>query len=434
MTANIITLAGNLFQRAKLAVQAGITFEGARDLYDKLGYKKFLVFSDYWGRYERGGIAARVVDAYPQATWRNAPAIIEVGVSAADSEFVNKFNALEKKLKLFHYLERADRLSGIGAYGILVIGVSKSGGLENPLMELRETEEVIYLSTYTEINAKINGLISDPQNPLFGQPESYQISLFSNTTVSAETSLPTVNKDIHHSRVIHLAEGLDEDEVFGRPRMRRVWNYLDDLDKIAGGTAEAVWLTADRGIQFDIDKDAVLDDQDKEDMADEIDEYMHGMKRFLRTQGIKANVLGSDVPDPRGAFLVTTSLIAGTVSIPQRVLFGSERGQMAGNQDERNFNSHVIERQTSYAEPKILRPLIDKLISIKALPNPKRGYRVKWPDPSTMTAKELSDVAARNAQAIRNIATQTKEGQLVVSAGEFRETFLGLPREIDSED
>ena len=62
--------------------------------------------------------------------------------------------------------------------------------------------------------------------------------------------------------------------------MEPVWNYLDDLDKIMGGSSEAVWRTVDRGIQFDIDKDADLTSEDEDDFEDEIDEYIHGLQEI----------------------------------------------------------------------------------------------------------------------------------------------------------
>ena len=150
---------------------------------------------------------------------------------------------------------------------------------------------------------------------------------------------------------------------------------------------------------------------------------------MLRTQGIKATVLGSTVPDMRGPFSVTAALIAGTIGIPLRVLFGSERGQLASTQDERNFNARVLERQQHYAEPSILRPFVDKLIALGALK--KEQYAGDGPDVHTLAKKETADVPARVAQRIRNIAAQTKDGQIVISSGEFREHFLGLPRKIE---
>ena len=67
-----------LFRRVTMT-RAGITFAGKRDLYETLGYKRDLRYEDYKERYARGGIAARIIDAFPAATWRLPPLVREVG-------------------------------------------------------------------------------------------------------------------------------------------------------------------------------------------------------------------------------------------------------------------------------------------------------------------------------------------------------------------
>lgn len=412
-----------LVSRSRLGALGGVTFDGNRRVYEKLGYKTTLGFNDYMARYRREGIARKVVTAFPSATWRNAPIIV-----TDNDNFVKAFQKLSERLSLRYYLERADSLSGIGKYGVLLIGAS-TGDLSQPLTEVGGEEDVLYLAVYTECNATVKTLVTDPTNPRFGLPEKYTITL----TANVANVSSTLAKEVHYTRLLHIAELLEEDEIFSTPRMEPVWNYLDDTLKVIGGTAEAIWLTADRGIQFDVDKDAQLDENDLADFSDEIEEYMHGYRRFIRTQGITANVLGSEVPDPSGEFSSVMALIAGATGIPSRVLLGSERGQLASSQDEKNFNARVKERQENYAEPRILRPFIDRMIDIGALP--KAEYTIEWPDPSTLTMKEKADVAARYAQGIKNIATQTKGGQIVITPDEFRKNFLNLePLEKTDED
>ena len=77
MIAQIRALASDLASRAGLASLAGLTFGGARDLYQALGYQRKLLPQDYRDRYKRNGIAARVVEAFPKATWRGGAELIE---------------------------------------------------------------------------------------------------------------------------------------------------------------------------------------------------------------------------------------------------------------------------------------------------------------------------------------------------------------------
>jgi hypothetical protein len=329
---------------------------------------------------------------------------------------------MAKRLKLYHYFERIDRIAGIGRYGVLLIGVKGAAPLDQPMPKLTGPDDVLFVAPYSEGNAKILQLDVDPTSSRYGLPLIYEIALTRDINSTMIGPSITKNVKVHYTRVIHVADGLIEDDMYGIPRMQRVWNYLDDLDKVVGGGSEAVWRTVDRGIQFDVDKEMELSEDDEEDFSQAIEDYMHGLKRYIKTRGIKANVLGSDVPDPTGAIQAVMSLIAGTSGIPQRMLLGSEAGQLASGQDERNFNARVKERQTSYAEDVILSSFADRMMVYGALPKSK--YKVKWPDVSTLTEKERADVAARFAQAITNVAKQTQGGETVMTGAEFKAKFI----------
>lgn len=417
-------MASALVTRGQFANQVGLQFGTTRDLYNVLGYARDITLQKYYQRYRRDGIASRIITALPQATWRNTPTVRAVGDLEGKEEFTKKFAELDRKTSVFQTLARMDKLSGIGRYGVLLIGLRASGPLEDQVTtrRSRDVEDVMYYSTFMEESATIKTLGADPTKSTFGQPLSYQLKLFGVQNNSEIPGSPTELRNVHHSRTLHIAEGTEEDSIFGTPRLEAVYNYLDDLDKIIGGTGEAFWRVIDRGMQFDIDKDANMSDEDAATFTDEIEDYVHGLKRYIRTQGIKTTVLGSDAPDPTGAAVAVLGLIAGTTGIPQRVLTGSERGQLASNQDERNFNARARERQTLFAEPSILIPFVDRMIAYKVLP--AVPYEIIWPDLSTLTDKEKADVAARRAQAAGNIV---KIGPDVLSNDEKRRIFFDLP-------
>lgn len=427
ITNKIRAAASVLISRAKLGDRAGITFEGSRDLYKELGYLRTLNFTDYLSRYKRGDIAAKVVDAFPEATWRNEPV-----VKSEDEKFLEEYEKLKTRTHMYHYLGRADRVSGIGRYSVLLIGSAGGAALDTPMTNLDGQEDILYFAPYHEGNAKILSLDLDTSSSRFGMPLLYSIRFNGDLIVGGTNTTGAMPTNVHWTRVVHLADNLVEDDIFGAPSMERVWNKLDDLDKVIGGSSEAVWQAANRGIQFDMDKDALLTPEDEEAFSDEIDEYEHGQRRYIRTQAITAKVLGSDVPDPRGAYQTVVSSISGATGIPQRILLGSETGQKASEQDERNFNSRVKERQELYVTPLVLGPLLVRFQALGALP--EADFKIEWPDLGTLTEKEEADVAARLGQAIKNVAGQTKEGMVVVSPKEFREKYLGIEGDVPEED
>lgn len=419
-----ISVNSELMARSQLARMAGNQFNGKRNLYDSLGYKSNLVFEDYFHKYDRGDIAGRIVNAAPNATWRNAPTIKEDDDKEHDTAFESAWEALEKKHNILHYLERVDRLAGIGRFGILVIGVRGDSDLSKPIRDnsLNGIDDIIFFSPYSEKRVEIRAWVTDPGNPRFGKPETYKVD-FAGDLDGANQSLKS--KVVHHTRVIHVAEELLEDEVYGTPRLKRVMNRLEDLEKVVGGSGEMFWRGAFKGLHFDVRSDGHLEEGDEETMSQEIDEYIHGLRRYIRTKGIDAQSLGSDVADPSGVFETIISLISGATHIPKRILLGSERGELASNQDETNWNSYISERQTTFAEPQILRELIDRLIRFGALPKPEEDYQVEWPNLFEMSDKEKAEVADKVASAIQKLAPFGETDQ-VVSIEQYVEKVLAF--------
>jgi hypothetical protein len=60
---------GAALERLGLANKMGLSFNGARDIYDVFGYKKNLDWQDFWLKYLRQDIAKRVIDYPADSTW-----------------------------------------------------------------------------------------------------------------------------------------------------------------------------------------------------------------------------------------------------------------------------------------------------------------------------------------------------------------------------
>ena len=416
-----ITALSTIISRSSLAQRLGQQFGGKRDVYEVLGYKKDLRFEDYEAKYDRQDIAARIVDAPAQATWRDFPEVKE-DKEGDETEFEKTWKALQKKLKVHHYLERIDRLSGIGCYGVLLVGTTGDTPLKEPLKKgsLKSPDEIIYLKAFSEKFAKISTFVTDTNSPNFGKPLLYDIDIEMGDKGS-------VSRQVHSSRVIHVAENMLKNEVYGTPRLKNVFNLMDDLMKLVGASAEMFWLGANRGLHADVKDGFGLEGDELTNLSDEIDEYVHNLRRFIRTKGVDIKPLGGQTADPKGSFETIISLISGTTSIPKRILLGSERGELASSQDETNWNKYVSSRQTSFAEPQILRALIDRFTWLGVLKEPSEGYTVVWPDLFAKSDEERGKVASLVANAISKL--QTEEGKPVITVAEFRERYLGLPPE-----
>ncbi len=393
----------------------GVTFGTARDLYQTLGYKRDLEISDYRERYQRGGIAFRIIEAFPAATWRLPPLINEVGKAdeATRSPFEDTVQSLVDRLRLWQQCVRVDRLASLGHYAVLILGLRGQTNWAEDARPVQKAADLLYIQSYSEEHATIRSLVSEDGSPLFGKPARYDVDFsrrLSRNLVVDTLLRPTLAQqygtliDVHASRLIHVAENGLEDDLIGTPRLRAVWNCLDDLEKVMGGSGEMFWQDAKRRIVLSLEKDAQMSDAAAVALTAEVEEFVHELRNFLRVQGMDVTQLAGHIPDPTGNVEKLLDLIAGTVGMPKRLLMGSERGELASTQDESNWSTRIHERQVQYAEPLILRPFLDRCIALNILPVPQQGYTVEWPSLEAQSEVEKSAVALNWSRALKEYA------------------------------
>ncbi|HEQ98826.1 MAG TPA: DUF1073 domain-containing protein [candidate division Zixibacteria bacterium] len=402
--------------RASIANRLGKSFSDDRDIYAALGYTKSPSFNDYMARYHRQDIAKAVINKPVEHCWRMPPTITES--DEEETEFEKKWVELVESRHIYHKLIRVDKLASIGTYAVLLIGADD--GLEFD-QELSSAKRLLYLTPYTSQNASISAYETDTNSERFGLPKEYSI----NVRIGTGSSSRSVK--VHHSRVIHVAEDLLEDNVEGTPRLRCVLNRLQDLELIVGGSAEMFWRGAFPGYGFKVDEGHTIGPQDLEDLQDEIEEYMHGLKRYIRLRGMSVEDLAMQVADPTGHANIIIDLISCATGIPKRILLGSERGELASSQDEKNWMDTVDSRRKQHCEPTILRPLIDRLIKAQILPEPSEGYSVEWPDLMTPSDKEVAEVGASRSKAVKDYMESGADSILPPEI--FYEKVMGFSKE-----
>ena len=393
--------------RFDLLSKLGQSYKGKRDLYRDLGYCLVPSFADYYGKYKRQDIAAAIIDAYPDACWMFPPEISED--DEKETSFEIAWKSLVKAKKVFNYLLRADKASTIGQYAVLLLGVNDGQLFDSPLIAAKE---LMYMQAYMQSNAYIQSYVIDEKNPRFGLPEKYQLNLY------AGDRTQTTSKVVHYSRCIHIAENAMENDIEGTPRLEKILNRLDDLEKVVGGSGEMFWRGAFPGFAFKAREGSSFDpEQGVAALEKEIDNYIHGLQRYMKLEGLDIENLASQVSSPSAHVDVILDLIAGASGIPKRILIGSERGELASSQDETSWNKKVEGRKRNHCEPNILRPFIDKLIAIGVLPKPANEYTVKWPSPYMLTDQENATTAL------------VKTNALVAYANSFAAETI-MPREI----
>lgn len=411
MDLGVMRVLSDLVNRAALMARGGSSYGGKRNMNEVLGYDDVLDAAKCRQRFDRGEIAGRVVEAFPKATWRGGGELIEDENPEVVTEFEKAWIDLDARLHFWPSFERTDILSGIGRYAVLLIGTP--GELDQPLKKVSGPQDIIYLRPFGEERATFsdNDVVKETKDPRFGRPNFYTLS----QTGAGST---TNTRRVHYTRVIHVCENPLEDDFYGRMRLARVWNRLDDLDKIAGGGSEAFWLKASRGLQFDIDPKLAVETGDVEALKQQIELYQHGLLRALRTRGVTINDLGTEVANFDKSIASIVGLICAGAEIPQRILMGSERGQLASEQDDRNWEQRVSDRRKSFADPFVVRASVDRLIELNALPKPKQ-YAVRWPESMELDDIEKVDLALKMAQVNKD------NGSTVITSNEIRDRALG---------
>lgn len=413
--------------RSRLANIASRTFGGKRDLYRVLGWKRQLEVWDYRARYKRNAVANRIVKALPQAMWHGGAVLYDNDDPDVETPFETAFNDLNDRLQIWKTFQIADTLAGIGRYSIILIGAP--GPLDQPL-ERCGPDNIEYLQAYAEEDATIRQFDVDIESPRFGQPTMYLVKRAAMTSPDA-VNQSVVGKPVHWTRVLHIADGLLDDKIYGEPRLECVWNLLDDLEKVHGGGSEAYWKRADPGRIFDVDPTLDVPEPELKKFREEIHDFDNELKRTMLTRGMKATTLSSQVADFKSPIDTLISLISAGTGIPQRVLMGSEQGKLAAKQDSANWDNRVTDRQVAWANPSVIRPFVDRLILLGALPEPAAdGYDVRWSSIQKMDDEQRANIAKEWA------SLNQSTGETVVTGQEIRTRVLGLEPldEVEDED
>ena len=423
----------------------GQTFGGDRDTYETLGYTEDLTVEDYWERYLRQDIARTIVDKPATTTWKEQPEVSDDADGENQTDFESDVETLFREKELLSRFDAVDRLAGIGHFGLLILGVADGRELSEPVASgrLSSTDDLAYIMPVAEDRVEEWELVRNEQDERFGLPEKYKVDLSSRDRLGNTTTLSNDSnvKWVHHERVIHVPAGNTLDNILmGRPRLEAVYNRLEDLEKVVGASSEMMWRAADYGLALKADPEHAgkLGKSAKEDIEEEMQKWYHGMQPFLRLTGFDVEKLGGENPSPEGIFDSLLKLIAGECGIPQRILTGSERGELASTQDRASWLGDISERQTNFAEPRIFRAFVDRMTSFGIVSEPTAGdgegrdYDVDWPDLFELSETEQAEIASKLSTALKN-ARDPGDPDPIMTKGEKREVVFKIDPELGAE-
>jgi len=418
-------LSGTIASRASLANELGKQYGTDRDIYEALGYNKQPLYATFLSRYYRQDMAKAIIDRPVRQTWLGPLDIIEAD-DDKETALEKEWKKLAKEMELKSKFVRLDKLTGIGRYGILLMGTDDLTELSKFAEPVKSGKRTIkYLKPLGEGSAQIKKYDVEPKSERFGQPLLYEIAIGDESTNQTSTTLTSQTLVVHYTRIIHVVDDLLESEVLGESRLLVVLNRLFDLEKVVGGSAEMYWRGARPGYQGKVDPAFQMTEKTKEGLQDQIKEYENNLRRILINEGVDLTALEQQVADPTGQVNVIISMISAVTGIPKRILIGSERGELSSTQDKKEWDTYVTARRTEYAETKIVRPFVEWCITYGVLPKPKENYSVRWEDLFATSEKEKVEIGKFRSEALKAY-TQNPMAEVVIPPDAFLEFFLGL--------
>lgn len=380
------------------------------------GYPKFITPIMYRYMYDRDDIARRVVDVYPNESWGVDPCVYEnEDEEAENTAFEQDWEDICEDHNLISVMYRADRLCGIGHYGVILYGFDDGKELDQPVDEpellagLKRTvgkkqRKLLYVRPFDEYLSFIIEYETNTNSPRCGLPIMYNLVFVDMTIDAAGSSIGTrVNRRVHWTRVAHIADNLVSGRVMGIPRQQPIFNRELDLRKLKGGGAEMFWKGAFPGISFEMDPKFVADspnfdvDAAKEDVA----AYFNGLQRSLFLQGVSAKTLAPQIAEnPEKYVDIQIKAISSSLEMPLPVFMGWEEAKLASVQNVQIWNKRLARRLRLFASPEIIRNVIDRLIAVGCMRPPAKKYFVEWPDLNSPTDEDKANLSLKWTQAL----------------------------------
>ena len=397
-----------------------------RDINAECGFPDPVTIQHYKEMWDREAVAARVVQCFSQESWQVQPGVYEDEDPEAETEFEIAWDELGKSLRgeeswfkdeqgspIWSLLARADELSGIGTFGVILLGFADGeDDLSQPLKR-GKGGKLLYASTFDESLVQIVRFNNDKKSRNYGKPDGYSIQLADlNDSDHIGASLGSVGVrtttlNVHASRVIHLADThhtASASETFAIPRMKAVFNNLLGLRKLYAGSPEMYWKGAFPGYSWESHPSLGSDVKiNRTKFRDQMEQFMNGLQRYTANIGGSLKTLSPMVVDPTQQINVQIDAICIKLGVPRQVFIGAgSQGIGSGKETESltgTWNGRLKARQQNYVTPKVIVPLVDRLIWAGVLPEPEE-YHVEWPDLEVPAPASKAQVALTITQAL----------------------------------
>jgi hypothetical protein len=412
----------NTVSRSLATMFPGFFATAKHNHYSDFGYPDVVTFDLAYHAYCRIGIGRAGVDKTVDKTWQDTPWLQEFARDDGDDtpETPTEKEVRERfaELRVWQNLATADRRGMVGRYAGVILRLADNKRFDQPVGRVPGgLDGLVEVIPAWEGQLTVSQWDTDETSETYGQPKMFQ---FQEAAVDKQTSQPR-QFNVHPDRVIIWSE---TGTVHGSSALEPGYNSLLDLEKIRGAGGEGFWKNAKAGLSLEIDKDAKIADMARamgvpetevvDRMDEQVESFNKGFDKAILLQGIKATPIPVTLPSPEHFFAIALQDFAASLSIPLKILVGSQTGERASTEDAEEWAKTIMSRRTDETIPNIM-AVVRRLVRFSILK--EADWHLDWTDLTESSPSEKVALADKMA----DVNVKMKDtGEFVFTPEELR--------------
>lgn len=366
------------------------------DHYRDYGWPEQLQFLNYYRMYTRNSLANSAVDKTISKTWQDNPEIWESD-KPSESQLEKLIRVRFRDLRVWQRMAMADTRSMVGSYSALILRVGDGQPFDQPVGRVPGgLEGLVEVIPAWESQLTVSEWSTDPRSPDYGQPLWYE---FREIPPGKQSNVPARSVRIHPDRVLIWS---DDGTVNGISALEAGYNDLLDAEKIKGAGGEGFWKTS-RGAPMLEAAEGMTPDKVAKSMGtnaaglldalnEQLEAFQQGFDKGLMLGGFTVKPLSITLPSPEHFFSQNVRSFAASVSIPEKILLGSQTGERASTEDVKEWNATCMSRRNIRNRPLIME-FMRRLVRFGILP--EKDWTIGWTDLTESTPSEKMDKAVK---------------------------------------
>jgi len=333
------------------------------NIYADFGYPTKITTKNLREIYERHAVANAAISKIVSKSWSTPPKFrltqdFASPLSPAETGISDHFS----KNRLWARINEADTRSLIGGYCAVILRIADGKDLSEQVEGVMGIEALVDIVPVWRDKIDVKARVKDKAADDYGAPTMYQVSL-----ADAANDYAGQIVDVHPDRIMIVSETGSKS---ARPMLEAGYNDLLNMQKISGAGGEGFWRNAKGGPVLELDKDANIQvmadlagipvDELAKKMSDKVEDWQKGFDKLLMLDGMTASTVSITLPNPKEFYNICSQAFAASVSIPMKILFGSQTGERASTEDAREWAQTIESRRENNLSPMLL-ALADRL-------------------------------------------------------------------------